>query len=436
MKYAIIHCNLLDGTKEMELQPDRCILIEEGRITAIQSAADVIPAGYTTIDMGGKYVLPGLINLHAHLFGSGKPSKVLGAGGLQSLVIRFCGTCLGKKVMRGIIRGNLKNALNAGITTLRSVGDFYYCDVDVRNEILAGKFEGPRLFVSGPAITVTNGHGDGNFAVTANGPWPLRALVRKNVRNGVDFIKICVTGGVMDSRKKGEAGALRMTVEEAKAICEEAHKNGFLVASHTESSAGVKVDLLAGVDTIEHGGKLDDEMVELMKKNGTAVICTISPALPLALLSPKLTKLSDVAQYNSRIIMDGIIQCAKTALANHIPVGLGTDAACSFVTQYDMWRELVYFQHYTGVSNAFAIYSATLQNAAIFRIDKETGSLEVGKSADLIAVSENPLEDLSALQNVRMVMHEGKLIEHPIVSRNSMIDQYLDQLATEIRSQS
>lgn len=125
VKYALTHCNIIDGTKNAELQQDMTILVNGEKIEEIRSADKPVADEYKQIDLSGKYVLPGLINLHVHLFGTGKPSKVLGAGGLQKLVIKFASTGAGKKVLRGIIAGNLSNALNAGITTVRSVGDFF-----------------------------------------------------------------------------------------------------------------------------------------------------------------------------------------------------------------------------------------------------------------------------------------------------------------------
>ena len=132
-------------------------------------------------------------------------------------------------------------------------------------------------------------------------------------------------------------------------------------------------------------------------------------------------------QANGRIVFEGIINCAKAALENGIPVGLGTDTGCPFITHYDMWRELNYFVKYCGVSPAFALYTATLGNARIVGIDSETGSIEPGKSADFIVCADDPLEDLSALRNLELVVMKGRAFTHPRIRKNKMIEKELDK---------
>ena len=171
-----------------------------------------------------------------------------------------------------------------------------------------------------------------------------------------------------------------MPGEFVKAACEKAHALGLKVASHVESSQGVKVALENGVDTIEHGAKLDNELITLFKERKASLITTLSPALPFANFDRSISHVSEMAQYNGKIVFEGIIECAKTCLENDIPVGLGTDTGCPYVTHYDMWRELNYYHKYCGVSNAFALYTATLLNAKIAGIDSITGSIESNKS--------------------------------------------------------
>ncbi len=220
-----------------------------------------------------------------------------------------------------------------------------------------------------------------------------------------------ITGGVLDARKKGEPGELKMPAAYVKAACDEAHRLGLPVAAHVESPEGVKVALRNGVDTIEHGAKPDEEMLELFKTMGACHVATISPALPFALFDRAVIGATEEQQFNGRIVFDGIIDCAKACLEAGIPVGLGTDTGCPYITHYDMWRELVYFHKYCGVSNAFALHTATLGNARIVGLDDEIGSLAPGKCADLIATVKNPLEDLSALRNVSMVIARGKMVD-------------------------
>ena len=431
MNYVLKNANIFDGKNNENIQKNMMVIIEDGKIKDIKQSNDDIGEDYKVIDLKGQYLLPGLINLHAHLFGTGKPSKVLGGGSGQKLLVKFVNTSLGKPVIDSLVKKHVTSALNSGVTTIRSSGDFCFSDVRVRDKINSGEIIGPRLIVPGPAITCVGGHGDGTFAVSNDDPNTLTEYVKSHKDKGVDYIKICVTGGVMDAKKKGEPGEVKMTLEQTKAVCDMAHRLGLKVASHTESSKGIYVALAGGVDTVEHGSFLDENLVQKFKENNSAFIVTTSPALPLAKLSPNITKLNEMCVYNSNVILDGMVKGAKEALKNNIPVGLGTDASCPLVTPYDMWREVYYFAEFYGVSNAFAIHTATLKNAQILGIDDITGSIEVGKQADLIVVKENPLENIKSLRKVNMVMVGGKLIESPKYERHEQIDEWLDSLSTQ-----
>lgn len=424
MKAAFKHVHLIDGYEDHEII-DTNVYIEKGIITAITHENLF---GYKEIDCKGKYMCPGLINLHAHLFGNGQPSKILGGGSLQKKVIEFSKTPLGTKVLTKMIRDNMKNQLYSGVTTLRGVGDFFYSDAAFRDAIKDKQEIGPRLLVSGPAITVPGGHGDGTFALTATSEQELQKLVELNSQHSVDLIKICVTGGVMDAKVKGEPGEVKMNLAQTKAVCEKAHSLGYQVASHTESYDGLKIALEGGVDTIEHGAQMDKEIVQLFKKNHSSLICTLSPAIPLAKFSPNKTKLNELCVYNANVVLENMISGVNTALENNIPVGLGTDSSCPFVTQYDMVRELMYFVKYANVSNKKALCHATHINAKIINIDSFTGSIEVGKSADMLIMNDNPCEDLNALKKLDYVISQGRIFKDPIPKINSKIEKELDTL--------
>ena len=234
------------------------------------------------------------------------------------------------------------------------------------------------------------------------------------------------TGGVLDATVKGEPGALKMPPEHVKAACDEAHRLGYKVAAHVESPEGVRVALENGVDTIEHGAKPDEHIISLFKERGAALVTTISPALPYALFDTAVSGASEKDQYNGKIVFDGVVESAKTALANGIPVGLGNDVGCPYITQYDFWRELCYFHKYCGVSNQFALYTATLRNAQLAGVGDVTGSIEPGKSADFIVTKHNPLEDLRALQHLELVVCRGHVIKKPNPKRNKTVDALLD----------
>lgn len=428
MKYVLSNCTLFDGTTgEENLREHVDIYVNEGAIEAVADHGDGDP-GYDLVDCAGKYAIPGLINLHVHLFGTGKPSKTLSGGGGAQTLIKLTKTALGAKVLDSMVKSGAQTQLASGVTTVRAVGDFHWSDVRLRDRINAGEIVGPRLLVSGPAITVPGGHGDGTFAATATDEQDLRALVRDHKEHGVDFIKICVTGGVMDAKVKGEPGELKMSLEQTVAVCDEAHKLGFYVASHTESTEGVLVALKGGVDTVEHGAPATPEIIELYRQTGSADICTISPAIPLCKLDPSVTLMNEFTQFNANVVFEGIVQGARDALDAGTPVGLGTDSSCPFVTQYDMWREVCYFAKYVGVSPAFALHTATLLNARIAGIAADTGSIEAGKCADIALYDANPLESLTVLRTPSMVVARGRRIDHPAPKRVSAVDEQLDKL--------
>ena len=251
--------------------------------------------------------------------------------------------------------------------------------------------------------------------------------MRKIAEDKPDLIKLMITGGVLDAKSKGEPGELKMPPEVVKAACDQAHALGLPVAAHVESPQGVRVALEGGVDTIEHGAKPDEEILRLFKERHACHIATISPALPYAMFDRSVTGASETEQYNGKLVMDGIIDCAKACLKNGIPVGLGTDTGCPYITHYDMWREVYYFHNFCNVSNAFALHTATLGNARLVGLGEETGSLEPGKCADLVVTGENPLEDLKALRHMDLVMARGNLYRSPKVKKMEKAERELDK---------
>ena len=360
------------------------------------------------------------------------PSKVISGGNSQKAVMKIVNTKLGDAILGILVKSAARQQLLSGVTTVRAVGDFKYSDVKLRDKINSGKVIGPRLKVSGPAITVPGGHGDGTFSMTSDTEDGLRALVRKNKEAGVDFIKICVTGGVIDAKVRGEPGEVKMNEAQTAAVVDEAHKLGLRVASHTESFKGVEITAKTGVDTVEHGAPLTPEMAEEMKKTCSAMVVTYSPALPLQKLDPSITKLDPICVYNTGIVVDNMTQGAKDCIENDILLGMGTDSSCPFATQYNMWREVYFFQKRVGVSNAYALSVATLNNAKVVGVDDVTGTIEKGKCADMIVMSRNPLDDLTALRDLDMIVVRGKIIENPRPKRNGNIERELDGISLNL----
>lgn len=424
MNTAYTNCIILDGTEDMTPQRGKAILTEGGVITDIVSDS-AIPAGFEKVDLGGRYILPGLINLHVHLAGSGKPKQK------QSDPVKLVKLITSNSLMRTLgkkmVAGYAKTQLMSGVTTIRTVGGIADFDTFVRNSINSGRLTGPRILASNMAVSVHGGHMAGSLAYEAATPEEAAAFVDKIAREKPDIIKLMITGGVLDAEKVGEPGVLRMPPELVKAACDRAHELGFKVAAHVESPEGVKVALENGVDSIEHGAKPTDDIINLFKERNAFQVSTLSPALPFALFDRSISHATYEQQENGKIVFDGIISLANACLENGIPVGLGTDTACPYVTQYDMWRELCYFVKHCGVSEKFALYSATLLNATLAGVGDETGSIEKGKKAEMIVTRENPLENLQALRNLDMVIMRENIIRSPKVKKIPEVETELDK---------
>lgn len=483
MKYALVNVNLLDGTKDMQAKPNTTVLVEDGKFTKIIEGSPVaqagspvaqtgsqatqdgaegnagannaaVPSGYEIIDLAGASLMPGLINMHVHMVVDGTAPKSDKPKDFRKTVQALQNYSIVKWYM---LRGEAKHAKNellSGVTTLRAVGGIKDWDGIARDRVNAAteaamrtaatssaatgvsgardaQPAGPRILSANMAISVPGGHFAGSLATEATSAEEAAQNARDIIATKPDLLKLMITGGVMDATEEGEPGALRMPAEYVKAACDVAHEAGLKVAAHVESTEGVRVALQNGVDTIEHGAAPDDEIIALFKQTGAADICTISPAVPYALMPMETAKCGETGRKNGRIVMDGIIECARRCLAEGIPVGLGTDTGCPFITHYNMWRELVYFAHYCNVSNAFALHTATLVNAQILGMDKQIGSIEEGKLADFIVCEENPLENLEALRHLKMVAREGAIIRDPKPTPTPGVDAALDAITLD-----
>lgn len=430
MKYVFTNGKILNGTKDMQVQEGQVILVENERITELLPAEEVgkrnlKASGYEEIDLQGKYILPGLINMHVHLAGNGKPQKKQRDN--EALVKKIMSNGLTKAIAYNMVCGFAKDELYSGVTTIRTVGGLGDFDTRLRDDIAAGKKPGPRILAANEGISVPGGHMAGSVAIAADSVEEALQHLETSKAQKVDLVKLMITGGVLDAKEKGVPGELKMAPEMVKVVCDKAHTMGYMVAAHVESPEGVKAALKNGVDSIEHGAKADEEMISLFKEHNAFLCTTLSPALPYALFDRFITNASEVEQFNGNVVFEGIIDCAKAAIANDIPVVLGNDVGCPWITQYDFWRELYYFHKYVGVSNAFALYTATCRGAEMAGIGDITGTLEPGKCADMIVVEKNPLEDLRVLRNVDMVIVQGKVIRAPKVKKKQIVETELDK---------
>lgn len=434
MKYILKNVNLIDGTKDCQVQEGRTVVVEDGRIRDIwdgrgnvsggRGGADTSEKGVGKVyDLSGKYLMPGLVNLHTHLAGSGKP--VNRKRNLGAMIHAQMGNPLGRAYIKNMCYKHARTALMSGVTTLRCVGGLGNVDGEIRDEINVGKRVGPRLLVANLAVSVPEGHMAGSMASIARTPKEAAEHVREVARSNPDFIKLMVSGGVLDANEEGEPARLRMSPEMVRAACEVAHELGYAVAAHAESTESVRVCLKNGVDTIEHGAVLDDEMLCMFRERGAAFVETLSPSVPTVHMPWIPT--TEVHRYNGGIVNKGIITGARQALEHGVPVGLGNDTGCKFVTHYNFWRELVCFHKQVGASKSDAIYHATYVNAQILGLEKEIGSIEAGKCADMVVLDDNPLEDLWALEKPRMVIARGDVIEKPSFKQFDEMDEELEK---------
>lgn len=264
MKYIFTNGHILDGTKDMKVLDGHSVLVEDDKITGIVKG-NTVPDGFKEINLEGKYLMPGLINMHVHLAGNGKPQKKQRDN--EKTVKLLMGTALSRAVTYNVVKDFAKTELMSGVTTIRTVGGLADFDTRVRDDIRNGKADGPRILAANEGISVPGGHMAGSVAVAANNID--EALVQVDIAKSqnVDLIKLMITGGVLDAKAKGVPGELKMKPEMVKAVCDKAHALGYKVAAHVESPEGVRVALENGVDSIEHGAKPDDEIIHLFKEN-------------------------------------------------------------------------------------------------------------------------------------------------------------------------
>lgn len=378
------------------------LLIEDGAIAASATTASLaVPTGTKTIDLGDATITPGLIDMHTHLTYSATKGRGWEGVGFQKE----------RQVIWGVVHA--ERTLMAGFTTVRNVGSQGYEILALRDAINEGEVAGPRMFVAGPPVGIIGGHCSDNNLLppeyeatdigVATGPWEMRAKVRQNIKYGVDLIKTCSTGGVFS--KGTEVGAAQSTVEELKAIVEEAHMRGLKVASHAHGTVGIKNAIRAGVDTIEHASFLDDEAIRMARRAGTYLSMDIYNTEFTLAEGERLGVRQEAIDKERSLSVEQRDSFTRAVRAG-VKVVFGSDSGV--YPHGDNGKQMSRMVKF-GMTPMQALQAATSLAAEALGKEGELGCLQMGCAADIVGVSGDPLQDMSVFENVGFVMKDGKV---------------------------
>ena len=395
---------LFDGKSNSLVTPG-LVIVTGGKISAAGANA-TIPAGVEVIDLGDVTLLPGFIDAHTHL-------TAMYTTDYKQAALDSLQKTIPEQTLDSIV--NARVTLMAGFTTVRDVGSHDFIDVGLRNAIRNGEVPGPRMLVSVHAIGTTGGHCDetgyrsgvfghetGPEQGVANGPDQMRYAVRLAHKYGADIIKTCASGGVLSLAD--DVDTPQLSQEELNALIDEAHALKRKVAAHCHGAEAAKRAIRAGVDSIEHGSFLDEEALDMMKQHGTYYIPTLMALQGLSEQMQAGMYIPPAIRLKAEQAMTSLHKTFQKALAKNIKIGLGTDAAV-----YPHGRNGEEFHQMVdlGMKPVDALRAGTSVDAELLGLSDKIGSLEAGKSADIVAVPGNPLQDIRQTEHVLFVMKEG-----------------------------
>ena len=405
---TVIHAGQLLDKPGQAPRGASTIVIRNGKVAEVLNGHQSGPAGAMLIDLKDRFVLPGLIDSHVHLDSD--------AGGNAALIERVTDSPA-RAAFRAAV--NAKKTLMAGFTTVRNLGDGTGATLALRDAIAAGEQPGPRIIDAGLPISTTSGHMDGTLSLSedlhsavtqenlCDGVESCRQAVRKQIRRGVDVIKIATTGGV--NSRIGAGLGRQLFDDEVKALVDTAHLYGKKMAVHAHGNDGVIAALAAGADSIEHGTMLDDASIRLFKSSGAYYVPTLSTVngyIERLAANPNAYPPDVLAKVKWRIEITG--QSLAKAFPAGVKIAFGTDAGVSKHGKNADEFELM-VKH--GMPASAAIQAATINAATLLGVEKEVGSLESGKAADIIAVAGDPTADVTVLKSVKFVMKNGQIFK-------------------------
>ena len=398
---AIVGATLVDVNGQNNI-PNSVVVITGERISQIGSEKDVrIPNGAEIINGEGKWLIPGLLNMHVHL-GLILPGK---------MEAELANETDGELTLR--MAAAARETLLAGMTTVRLVGEPRHGDFALRKAIRKGHTIGPRIYTAGEAIYITGGHGADREKVYYDGPDELMKATRKEISSGASWIKILISGGI--STDGGAIAEPLMTPEEIEAVIDVAHRFDAKVTAHSGSPIATEVAVNAGIDCIEHGYFLTREVLQLMKEKGTWYVPTILISSPS--IDAFLTDVGAPQWFFERKNSVGKSHwnAFKMAIEEDVKIVFGSDQIPAYPTEGTTAsvRELEYFQE-AGMTPLKVLQVATIDPAKMLEADNNIGSVEEGKYADILLIDENPLEDISALRNISLVMKGGKIYRNEL----------------------
>ncbi len=409
MAATILHCGRLVDVRAGRVLTDMTIVVDGSAIRAVEKGLTDGNAGDRVIDLRGNTCMPGLIDMHVHLTNEFSAATYLERFQLNPTDYAFRSVQFAERT------------LLAGFTTVRDLGGASNVNVSLRNAVNSGLIIGPRIYTSGRSLATTGGHADPTNGMridlvenptpedgVINGPEDALRAVRQRYKDGVDWIKITATGGVLSVAASGQNS--QFTEDEIRAIVEIAKDYGFRVAAHAHGAEGLKRAVRAGVASIEHGTYLDQESIELMKRHGTYYVPTIMAGKWVAEKSQIDGFFPEVVRGKAAEIGPLIQNAFERAYRAGVKIAFGTDTGVS--AHGNNAREFKYMVE-GGMSPLEAIRSATLEAATLLGMPDQLGVIEVGMFADIVAVPQDPTQDITAMERISFAMKDGVVYKQP-----------------------